>query len=542
MKDYYILYHVVEELKFLRGWVLFECFTQEKNSLYLQFTDGKDISTIQFSAGTGLESLFLRKTFQKARSNFKNLFPKLLGERCLDVYIPENERIVVFVLNSFELWFVLFGGSKTNAFVLDKEKNIVDSFLRPKEYIGRKIQDVIEQKSTQIIETVADYLQKTMHFSKEISKHICHALHLDCKFKLSELSENQKKLLESKCNEIAKVLKNSKTFFVYFLDDKYFITPFEIPELESLNTMASVSQALYFCFTKTLKHNSAQERFKRIVKELKSMLDYLSKEVEGIQKSLDFEQKIKQYEEYAALLLSQPNLHRKGVDYIEITTDNGNKTKIPLKKELTLIQNAEVYYQKIKKLKTNILPLKEKKLNLEEKIKRINSALESLDKIDNYLLVEKFLYEYRDLFPKSNEIKPSQEMPQKFRRYEISPGVVLFVGKNARNNEELTFNFARPNDYWFHTRTTSGSHCVLRISGGKTPTKEIIEKAAQIAAYFSKARNSDYVPVSYTQRKFVRKAKKGEPGSAVLIKEEVIFVEPKKPEVIKLKQNLKNET
>ncbi|MFN3307356.1 MAG: NFACT RNA binding domain-containing protein, partial [Candidatus Kapaibacteriota bacterium] len=103
-------------------------------------------------------------------------------------------------------------------------------------------------------------------------------------------------------------------------------------------------------------------------------------------------------------------------------------------------------------------------------------------------------------------------------------------------------NFARPNDYWFHTRTASGSHCVLRMSGGKSPTKEIIEKAAQIAAYFSKARNSDYVPVSYTQRKFVRKAKRGETGSAVLIREDVIFVEPKKPEAIEFEQNFKNET
>ncbi|MFN3781944.1 MAG: hypothetical protein ACK4SO_07190, partial [Candidatus Kapaibacteriota bacterium] len=161
MKDYYTLYHLVEELKFLRGWVFFECFTQERNSLFLQFTDGKDISTIQFSAETGLESLFLRGTFHKARSNFKDLFSELLGERCIDVYIPKNERIVVLVLNSFELWFVLFGGSKTNVFVLDKEKNIVDSFLRPKQYIGKKIQDVIEQKATQNIETVADYLQKT---------------------------------------------------------------------------------------------------------------------------------------------------------------------------------------------------------------------------------------------------------------------------------------------------------------------------------------------------------------------------------------------
>ncbi|MFN3782225.1 MAG: NFACT family protein, partial [Candidatus Kapaibacteriota bacterium] len=346
-----------------------------------------------------------------------------------------------------------------------KEKNIVDSFLRPKQYIGKKIQDVIEQKATQNIETVADYLRKTKHFSKEISNHICHVLELDCKIKLSELTVNQKETLESKCNEIAKLLINSKTFYVYFLNDKYFIAPFKIPELESLNTMASVSQALYYCFGRTLKYNSAKEKFKQVAKELKSKQEYLSKELEWVQKSLDFEQRIKQYEEYARLLLSQPNVHSKGMDSIEVTTENGNRIEIPLKKDLTLIQNAEAYYQKIKKLKADIITLKGKRLNLEEKIKRINSALESLNKIDNYLLIDKFLSENRDLFPRSEKTKINQEIPQNFRRFEISPDAVLFVGKNARNNEELTFNFARPNDYWFHTRTASGSHCVLRMSG-----------------------------------------------------------------------------
>lgn len=530
MKDYYSLFHLMEELKTIQGMILVECFTQERNSLYLQFTDGNQISTVQFSAETGFETLFLRKNFQKSRSNFKDLFQILLGQRCNKIYIQENERIVVFVFGNFELWFILFGSSKTNAFVLDTEKQIFDSFLRPKEWVGKKIQEVIEKKTSQKIVTILDYLQKIKYFSKEICYHICNIVNLDCEEKLSELSENQKELLENKSFEISELMKNSKTFYVYFHNDKYFVAPIELPDVQSLEATSSISQAIYFCYTRSLRYNSAKAKFKQISRELKNKYDSLSKELERLQQSIDIEQRLKQYEEFAELLLSQTNLNKKGFDVLNVTTEYGNIIKIPLKKELTLVQNAEVYYQKIKKLKADIKPLKGKKLSLENEIQKIYSAWENLNKIDNCLQIEKFLSEHKDLFSKSEESKRNQEISRKFRRYEISTDAIVFVGKNARDNEELTFSFARPNDYWFHTRNTSGSHCVLRISSGKVPTKEAIKRAAQIAAYFSKARNSDYVPVSYTQRKFIRKPKRGETGSVVLLREEVIFVTPKNPE------------
>jgi len=70
----------------------------------------------------------------------------------------------------------------------------------------------------------------------------------------------------------------------------------------------------------------------------------------------------------------------------------------------------------------------------------------------------------------------------------------------------------------------------LKLSKGKMPSKELIERAAQIAAYFSKARNSKFVPVSYTQRKYVRKPKGAPAGTVLLEREEVIFVTPKIPD------------
>jgi predicted ribosome quality control (RQC) complex YloA/Tae2 family protein len=106
---------------------------------------------------------------------------------------------------------------------------------------------------------------------------------------------------------------------------------------------------------------------------------------------------------------------------------------------------------------------------------------------------------------------------------------VLYVGKNAKNNDELTMKFAKPNDIWLHARGVGGSHCVIRVDGSE-PSKSIIKEAAAIAAFYSKAKTSNLAPVAYTYKKYVTKPKGANPGAVVVRREEVVLVEPYKPE------------
>jgi hypothetical protein len=132
--------------------------------------------------------------------------------------------------------------------------------------------------------------------------------------------------------------------------------------------------------------------------------------------------------------------------------------------------------------------------------------------------------------PRKVAVKPSDREP--FHRFVLDTGSVILVGKNARSNDELTFKHARPSDYFFHTRGFEGAHVILRPSTpkGQHPSKDDVRVAASIAAHFSKARKQHNVLVSYTQRKFLKKAKKGKPGTVTLMREEVVFVDPGLPE------------
>ncbi|OGU43815.1 MAG: hypothetical protein A2000_05205, partial [Ignavibacteria bacterium GWB2_36_8] len=103
----------------------------------------------------------------------------------------------------------------------------------------------------------------------------------------------------------------------------------------------------------------------------------------------------------------------------------------------------------------------------------------------------------------------------------------VFVGKDSKTNDLLTLKFAKQNDYWFHARSVSGSHVILRNENPKEGVpKNILKLVASIAAYHSKAKTAGMVPVSYTQKKYVVKKKGMEPGKVALLKEEVLIVEP----------------
>jgi predicted ribosome quality control (RQC) complex YloA/Tae2 family protein len=114
----------------------------------------------------------------------------------------------------------------------------------------------------------------------------------------------------------------------------------------------------------------------------------------------------------------------------------------------------------------------------------------------------------------------------KFKKFELKNGFVLFVGKDSDNNDELTTKFAKPNDIWLHSKDLGGSHCIIKNNNKIFPPKEIIEQAAEICAYYSKGRNSKYVPVLYTFKKNVVKPKGAKSGAVRVNKEEVIFVTP----------------
>jgi len=114
------------------------------------------------------------------------------------------------------------------------------------------------------------------------------------------------------------------------------------------------------------------------------------------------------------------------------------------------------------------------------------------------------------------------------RRYVTSDGWTVLVGRSDKQNDLLTHRIAARTDLWFHAQGSVGSHVILRREGKKgEPSSAAILQAAQLAAYWSKARGSSAVPVNYTEARYVTKPRKAKPGLAAVRFEKTIFVEPR---------------
>lgn len=122
-----------------------------------------------------------------------------------------------------------------------------------------------------------------------------------------------------------------------------------------------------------------------------------------------------------------------------------------------------------------------------------------------------------------------------FRRFTSSDGLAIYVGRNARENDELTFRLAKSDDLWLHVRGTPGSHVVVRLEKGTDPPPETIRDAATLALLYSDLKKSGKGDVIYTRRKWVKKAKGQAPGAVIVIQEKSLHVSLEKKRLDALK-------
>src|SRR5437588_6535994 len=107
-------------------------------------------------------------------------------------------------------------------------------------------------------------------------------------------------------------------------------------------------------------------------------------------------------------------------------------------------------------------------------------------------------------------------------------GFTLLIGKNSRQNEEVTFHQGTANDLWLHARGVPGAHVIIKAAGREIP-RSSIEQAASLAAYYSQARGTTTAPVDYTLQRHVRHMKGAGPGMVIYDRERTIYVAPEHP-------------
>jgi predicted ribosome quality control (RQC) complex YloA/Tae2 family protein len=272
---------------------------------------------------------------------------------------------------------------------------------------------------------------------------------------------------------------------------------------------------------------------------LRKSIKKLRRRIEAWHEDLAKAEKYKAYDRYGELIKANLGTIRKGqadvavVDYFDETLPN---LTIPLDQAKTPQGNMDDYFRKHRKYLTAERELRPRIAGGEKELGTLQGELTAIEQ-GTWQPTEKPRQIARTTIrQRTGEGKGRQEHRQgPFRRFISSDGLAIYVGRNARENDELTFGLAKSDDLWLHARGTPGSHVVVRLEKGADPPPETIRDAATLALLYSDLKKSGKGDVIYTRRKWVKKAKGQAPGAVVVTQEKSVHVSLEKTRLDALK-------
>ncbi len=213
--------------------------------------------------------------------------------------------------------------------------------------------------------------------------------------------------------------------------------------------------------------------------------------------------------------------------------ENMTEIEIPLSPLLSPQQNAAKFYKDYTRMKNAEKELTRQIELGRQEIQYLRSVLEELDRAQTEAELEEIRRELQEvgyLKQDSGKRKMKQaKLPP--MRFESTDGYMIYVGRNNRQNEELTFRSARKDDLWLHAQKVHGSHVIISC-GGTTPPDDTITQAAQLAAYYAETTGGQNIPVDITPVKQVKKPPNAKPGMVIYHTYRTVIVNPYKEIVV----------
>lgn len=225
----------------------------------------------------------------------------------------------------------------------------------------------------------------------------------------------------------------------------------------------------------------------------------------------------------------------KTIDYYE---SDMPEIEIAIDPAKTPAENAQKYFSKYNKAKRTLAALEIQEKQNEEELVYLESVLNALENAKDDADLSEIRTELAESgFIRRQVQKKGAQKPKKSKplHYVSSDGYDIFVGKSNLQNDELTLRMAEPTDIWMHTKDIPGSHVIIRTNGQKELPETTMEEAANLAAFYSKAKNSSMVPVDYTQRKNIKKPNGAKPGMVIYLTNRTIYITPDENRVNQMK-------
>ncbi|ELR97797.1 NFACT family protein [Gloeocapsa sp. PCC 73106] len=328
--------------------------------------------------------------------------------------------------------------------------------------------------------------------------------------------------------------------WLYILSDQEFVPVwtddgYNVLGWNGWTTSKNVSELLNSYYTEQLSQQVFQQLRQQLEQKIKHSLSKLRTKRDTFAAKLQESQEAEQYRQKADLLMAHLHQWEPGMSRITLADfETLQPVSIKLNPEKNAVQNAQTLYkkhQKLKRARDAVIPLWQATLaeiHYLEQIEVNLAQLELYTQADDLLALEEIKAELiqQNYLPSLHQHVSNNKVTSEPHRYSTPSGFQLWIGRNNRQNEQLTFRTAGDYDLWFHTQEIPGSHVLLRLEPGSVPYEQDLQFSADLTAYYSQARESDRVPVIYTEPKYVYKPKGAQPGIAIYKKERVIWGRP----------------
>lgn len=274
----------------------------------------------------------------------------------------------------------------------------------------------------------------------------------------------------------------------------------------------------------------------RLSQKLKTLLTKLRQKADAFNIRLAQSDQADTYRAQADLLMAHLHQWQPGLQSLELADfTTGEPVAIALNPEKNAVQNAQTLYkrhQKLKRTRDAVMPLLETVRSELRYLEQVESALVQITEYAHPDDLEA-LQDIRDELIQQGYMSDPYQRPKanktpNFHRFTTPDGHELIVGRNNNQNDYLTTKVATSYDLWLHTQEIPGSHVLLRLNAGEVASDADLAYAADMAAYFSRARHSEQVPVVYTKPKHVYKPKGERPGMVIYKHEHIVWGQPQR--------------
>ena len=521
--NYYFLRQLTPPLSnTLVGGVLVEIFSQNRNELILGFSLATPHHP-SFYIKAHLESTFcclqFPEAFHRAKKNSVDLFPEVAGATVLHLRQFENERSFSIQLQSedgtvYELLFKMHG-NRSNVVLFRQQQAITlfksslsRDFSLSLEELDRSLE--VTQNAFKLANGAPSKLYPTLG---KLPKYYLHERQYDTLSREQQWNTLQRMIQQ---------LEHPSSFYLTLVENELHLSLLPLGEIqEQYQDPLAAINAFFLRYTK-------ENRLLSLRKQLTQRLTKDSKQTESnLRRS---QQRLQQlttglsYQQTADLIMA--NLHAIPPASSQVTLHDfyhQEDVTIKLNPKLSPQKSAESYYRKAKNQKIEVAELEKNIRRREERLLVLLTQLEEIEAIDSPRALQSYAEEHGLTTPSAASSAP---LPY---RHLLIEGFDVYIGKSAKSNDTLLRQQAQKDDLWLHAKDVSGSHVLIKQRGKQPFPTPVIEKAAQLAAYYSKRKSDSLAPVIYTPSKYVRKGKNMPAGAVRVEREEVILVEPTAP-------------